>query len=168
MAQDALVLVERSLAMKFVHNDGGRRAAGFKGNAGDCVPRAIAIATGRSYRQVYDELTQCNAAFVQGRSRAAKRLKARGNTTPRNGVFKSVYRPYLESLGWEFVATMGLGTGCQVHLRSEELPKGRIIVRLSRHLATVIDGVLHDTYDCSRAGTRCVYGYYRKRHDPHV
>jgi hypothetical protein len=26
----------------------------------------------------------------------------------------------------------------------------------------VIDGVIHDTHDCSRGGTRCVYGYWRK------
>jgi len=28
-------------------------------------------------------------------------------------------------------------------------------------MAAVIDGVLHDAYDCSREGTRCVYGYYK-------
>jgi hypothetical protein len=33
-------------------------------------------------------------------------------------------------------------------------------VVLSRHYAAVIDGVLHDVVDCSRGGTRCVYGYY--------
>jgi hypothetical protein len=38
--------------MTFVHDDGGRVAAGFKGHAGDCVVRAIAIATGIPYRQV--------------------------------------------------------------------------------------------------------------------
>lgn len=27
-------------------------------------------------------------------------------------------------------------------------------------IAAVVDGVLHDTFDCSRGGTRCVYGYY--------
>ena len=150
--------------MKFVQDDGGRTAAGYKGNTGDCVPRAIAIATGRSYQQVYDELTVLTSAFVNGsRSRAAKKIKTRGHVTPRNGVFKDVYRPYLESLGWEFVPTMGFGTGCQVHMRANELPKGRIIVRVSRHLAAVIDGVLHDTYDCSRLGRRCVYGYYRRK-----
>jgi len=26
----------------------------------------------------------------------------------------------------------------------------------------VIDGVINDTYDCSREGTRCVYGYWEK------
>ena len=32
--------------------------------------------------------------------------------------------------------------------------------RLSGHLAAVIDGVVHDIHDCSRDGTRCVYGYF--------
>jgi hypothetical protein len=47
-------------------------------------------------------------------------------------------------------------------LKEDELPKGRIICRLSKHYAAVIDGVLNDTYDCSRKGTRCVYGYFRE------
>jgi hypothetical protein len=58
---------------------------------------------------------------------------------------------------------MDFGSGCTVHLKSDELPKGTLIVRLSKHLAAVKDGVLHDTYDCSRGGTRCVYGYYRQK-----
>ena len=57
---------------------------------------------------------------------------------------------------------MGIGTGCKVHLKKEELPTGKIIARVSRHICAVIDGVINDTYDCSREGTRCVYGYYRK------
>jgi hypothetical protein len=32
---------------------------------------------------------------------------------------------------------------------------------VSRHAVAVIDGVIHDTYDCSRGGKRCVYGYWR-------
>ena len=56
---------------------------------------------------------------------------------------------------------MGIGTGCKVHLRKDELPMGRIIVALSKHYAAVIDGVVHDTHDPSRSGTRCVYGYWR-------
>jgi hypothetical protein len=42
--------------MKFVYNDGGRAAAGYKGNAGDCACRAIAIATGKPYQEVYNAL----------------------------------------------------------------------------------------------------------------
>ena len=56
---------------------------------------------------------------------------------------------------------MRIGSGCKVHLRADELPAGRLIVNLSRHSAAVIEGVLHDTYDSSRNGTRCVYGYWR-------
>lgn len=42
--------------MDFVWNDGGRAASGFVGLAGDCATRAIAIATGTAYRDVYDKL----------------------------------------------------------------------------------------------------------------
>jgi hypothetical protein len=49
---------------------------------------------------------------------------------------------------------------CKVHLRDGELPMGRLVVSLSRYYAAVIDGVIHDTHDPSRDGTRCVYGYW--------
>ena len=55
---------------------------------------------------------------------------------------------------------MGIGTGCKVHLRADELPAGRLVAALSHHMVAVIDGIIHDTYDCSREGTRCVYGYF--------
>ena len=37
---------------------------------------------------------------------------------------------------------------------------GRLVVSLSRHWTAVIDGVIFDTHDPSRRGTRCVYGYW--------
>ena len=40
----------------FVYSDGGRAAEGFPEYKGDCVCRAIAIATGKSYMEVYDAL----------------------------------------------------------------------------------------------------------------
>jgi hypothetical protein len=125
------------------YNDGGR-ADHFKGSARDCVVRAIAIATNQPYAKVYAELDQL-----------------RGKTA-RNGVEKSVYHPYLFKLGWRWIATMHFGSGCKMHLKSEELPKGRIITQCSKHLVAVIDGIINDTYDASRDGTRCVYGYYTK------
>lgn len=136
----------------FVRDDGGRRGAGFQGEAGDCVTRAIAIVTMRPYREVYDSLAAGMASRRQPRS-------------ARNGVAPEVYKPYLAGLGWEWAPTMQIGQGCTVHLRADELPAGRLIVRLSGHLAAVIDGVLHDTHDCSRDGTRCVYGYWRRAED---
>lgn len=40
--------------MKFNYNDGGRADAGYKGKTGDCVCRAISIATERPYKEIYD------------------------------------------------------------------------------------------------------------------
>ena len=64
--------------------------------------------------------------------------------------------------GWVYVPTMAIGSGCRVHLRADELPQGRLVVQVSKHYTAVVDGVIHDTYACSRDGTRCVYGYWVK------
>jgi hypothetical protein len=68
----------------------------------------------------------------------------------------------MQSLGFKWTATMHIGSGCKVHLKSNELPKGRLICNLSKHYTAVIDGVVHDIYAPSRNGTRCVYGYWSK------
>ena len=38
----------------FKYNDGGRAEAGYKGDTGDCVTRAIAIAAELPYKEVYN------------------------------------------------------------------------------------------------------------------
>jgi hypothetical protein len=136
------------------YNDGGREAAGFKGSAGDCACRATAIASGLTYTEVYDALNEHAKS-----ERISKHKKARSSA--RDGMYRRTMHRYLLSIGFTWTATMFIGQGCKVHLKAEELPKGRLIVSLSGHYAAVIDGVLHDTYDCSREGTRCVYGYYK-------
>jgi hypothetical protein len=135
----------------FNYNDGGRSAAGFKGKAGDCATRAIAIATGLPYSSVYDAINE-TAKY--------ERKRRRGNSSARTGVHKDTARKYLESLGWKWHPTMQIGSGCKVHLSPDELPSGRLVVTVSRHYVAVIDGVIHDTFDPSRDGKRCVYGYY--------
>ena len=141
--------------MKFVYNDGGRADAGFKGTTGDCVCRAISIATERPYKEVYDLINE----FAKS-ERTGKRK--RGKSNARTGVYKNTIRKVMEHYGWEWIPTMHIGSGCTVHLRDGELPNGRLVVNVSKHSVAVIDGVINDTYDCSRDGTRCVYGYYRK------
>ena len=44
----------------FVYNDGGRKLAGRKGDTGDCVTRAVAIASGLPYLEVYNVLAEGN------------------------------------------------------------------------------------------------------------
>lgn len=139
--------------MRWEYDDGGRKDAGYRGSAKDCVCRAIAIATQRPYEEIYGLI---NAYARQERRRDGRRSGAR------TGVFKDTIRKVMADLGWEWIPTMSIGGGCKVHLADGELPMGRLVVAVSKHETAVIDGVIHDTYDCSRGGTRCVYGYYRR------
>lgn len=148
----------------WTYDDGGRAAAGFKGEApGDCVVRAIAIATGLDYREVYDDLWKRirNSGPYQGAVLLGQ------NTTrysPRRGVTRNVYEPYLERLGWTWTPTMKIGSGTTVHLNPAELPDTRngLIVRVSKHVTVLRAGIIRDTHDPSRGGTRAVYGYYTR------
>lgn len=151
--------------LEFKFDDGGRAAAGYQGKAGDCVVRAICIATGKPYQEVYDAMwAGIKSHAANHRDKTARRIsrgKGLSGTTPRNGVSKKVWKPYLESLGWKWTPTMAIGSGCKVHLKAGEIPmRGRLIVQVSRHLLAIIDGAVHDTFNDQRGGTRCVYGYW--------
>lgn len=128
--------------MKFQFDDGGRSKY-FKGQVGDCGVRALAIASGNDYKETYNLVKK-----IVGYS-------------PRNGIQLKDFRFLDKKLGYKWVACMKIGSGCKVHLRDGEIPmKGSIICSVSRHYVAVIDGVIHDLYDCSREGNRCVYGYW--------
>ena len=151
--------------MEWIYDDGGRANAGYKGTTGDCVCRAIAIAVERPYKEVYDLI---NAFGKQEHTGKRKRSKS----SARTGVYKDTIKKVMSHYGWKWVPTMSIGKGCTVHLQPDELPKGRLVVNLSKHTTAVIDGVIHDTYDPNDRGfvvdgygndlttNRCVYGYY--------
>lgn len=139
--------------MEWVEDDGGRAAAGFKGRTNDCAVRAIAIATGTDYRTAYDMV----AKFCKQEKPSRVR---RGMSSPRAGVHLLTMHKIMADLGWRWTPTMRIGSGCTVHMRADELPDGPVIVKLSRHFAAVVDGVVYDTHDSSRDETRCVYGYW--------
>jgi hypothetical protein len=130
--------------MEFIWNDGGRATAGFVGLAGDCVARSIAIGTGLTYRQVYTDIGQ----------RTAK--------TPRNGVDVSVAADFLEALGWQ-----------QTQLDSQRfvpllLPKATLILHLVKesrrgsHFSTLIDHVIHDTWNPAEDEEYLVAAYWSR------
>ena len=151
--------------MRFIHDDGGRAEAGYKGSAGDCAVRAICIATGRPYQEVYDRINE-----LAKRERKGKRK--RDASSARNGVYGETVRRLMAEFGWVWVPTMYVGQGCKVHLHDGELPAGRLVVVVSKHYTAVIDGVVHDTHNpqrttlitedgVTRVARRCVYGYFR-------
>ncbi len=134
--------------MKFKYNDGGRESAGWKGKrAGDCGPRAIAIATGQFYRQVraYLDFT-------------AKELSGGLRTSTNSGTYIPELHRFMIDHGWTLVLSKGQ------YLR--DLPKkGTFLAVLSRHYVTVIDGTVHDTWDSRKSNrTKCgspkMDGYY--------
>jgi hypothetical protein len=175
--------------MKFVYSDGGRANCGFKSPAGDCVARAVSIASQIPYSVVYNDLAIINAKM----SKTKRRKGAVGQFTASHGIYTTskLFKDYMKKLGFVWTACMKPGTGCKVHLDENELPSGRLVVRVSRHLTAVIDGVIYDTHNPQREasfqiepdkgqelkkgqwrnengvvtliGKRCVYGYWEIR-----
>lgn len=141
-------------------NDGGRFHCGFVGLTGDCVVRAIAIATGENYRHVYDSL-------------GTAALKS-----PRQGVNLDVTRDYLESRGWQFHDTIEepINRPWDTESPSDDelatlaqtpLPDGIVIVwlrsehsRRAGHLCSVVNQVVQDTWDPSQEPSLRVAGYW--------
>lgn len=116
--------------MEFVWNDGGRAACGFVGSTGDCVTRAIAIATGKVYRDVYDSLSDLS------------------EQTARHGVYQDEIDAYLRREGWSQAKARMIDP--------DAIPSGVLILQFdpssqsrkrTRHLACVIDHTLHDTWN---------------------
>ena len=136
--------------MRFKTDDGGRREAGWKGkNAGDCAPRAIAIALGLQYRDVRSAL-----------DRLTKEMTGGFDTTTNNGTTAPVYHRFLTSKGWSPVLTKG------AYLK--DIPKdGAHIAVLSGHVTAVLNGTVHDAWDsrlCRRTkcGSPKLLGYYTR------
>jgi hypothetical protein len=89
--------------VRFLYNDGGRAQSGRRGDAGDCVTRAIAIAAGLSYESVYASLADGNAA-----ERVTKRSAGKsGRRTASSGIRtkRQWFKTYMQSLGFTW--------GCQ-------------------------------------------------------
>jgi hypothetical protein len=144
--------------MKYQYNDGGRKQAGFKGTAGDCGARAMAIALGLDYTAVYKELAQANAD--NGRAKSA-----------RNGIMKDVYSEVLKRHGWVWVSapTFKVLEGYKNSegkvlfgrkAKCSDMPSGTVIARQAGHYVAVIDGIAHDIWDCTH---KMVYGYWAKK-----
>ena len=130
--------------MNYKQNDGGRQAAGYKGTAGDCGARAIAIALGLDYKSVYKELAQANAD--NGRAKSA-----------RNGISKDIYSEVLRRYGWVWMQAPKFAGR---KARCSDMPAGSVIAKQANHYVAVIDGVANDIWDSTE---RMVYGYWAKQ-----
>ena len=129
--------------MELNWNDGGRFASGFVGLTGDCVVRAIAIATGINYRDIYSEIGKAS------------------EKSPRNGVPTTVASQFLIARRWQY------SNGRQSSFTADSLPPGIVIVHLASdksrrhgHFCTVIDHVIQDTWNASDDDEFTVAGFW--------
>lgn len=125
----------------YILNDGGREAAGFKGSAGDCAARAMAIALQKDYKECYQELAEAHKERT-------------GKKTAREGIYKDTMTKVLKGHGWHWHPAPNIRGRKAKHY---DMPKGRVIARMARHYSAIIDGSIHDTWDCSN---KMIYGYW--------
>jgi len=129
--------------MTYKFNDGGRKDAGYKGTAGDCVVRSFVIATKGDYKEMYKKMAL--ASKEHGGSKSA-----------RNGIHRDVYEPILKELGFVWQPAPKFNGR---KARTYDMPNGYVIARQAHHLVAVIDGVANDIWDCTH---KMVYGYWIK------
>ena len=127
----------------FKYNDGGRSKY-FKGRAGDCATRAMAIALCLDYKQCYDELAKAHSAKT-------------GKRSARNGIYRDDFDVVLRRHGWVWHSAPKFDGR---KARYSDMPSSRVIARMSRHFAAVIDGVVHDSWDST---DKMIYGYWAKQ-----
>lgn len=134
-------------SLGYVYDDGGRSKYYKAKGVRDCVVRAWAIATDTDYKEMYNL------------------FKSVAGETPRNGVAKPVIRRVGVKLGWKWIPTMKIGSGCKYHLNADDLSFVKdktIIAHTARHCVAVVNGVVHDIWDSRMENNRCVYGYWEK------
>ncbi|WP_155761780.1 hypothetical protein [Alteromonas mediterranea] len=144
--------------LTFKYNDGGRRAVGMKGEARDCVTRAIAIISDEPYHVIHQALSRGT-----GSQRASKRTpKREGNADLGINTQRKWFKSFMTSLGFTWCPALKVGKTTRVRLNHTDLPSGNLVVALKGHYTAVKNGQLHDVYDCSCNGKRVVLGYWKK------
>ena len=125
----------------YQHNDGGRAAAGYRGSAGDCVVRAIAIASGQSYQTVYAAMAETMHEHGYARTGDAGRAgrKRRGQKT-----VTAVQDIVLRHFGFRKVK---LPRGPRPTYTQAHARYGTCVVSTTGHMAALKDGALQDTHD---------------------
>ena len=111
---------------------------------GDCVKRAITLASGKDYRQVSLELNRLK------RKLGLKAFNSREN-------WKTYITEELHGKKISFPAIKGKDriTGKTF---ANYYPKGTYILKMAKHICCCINGTIYDTWDCRE---KCVYLAYK-------
>jgi len=118
------------MELGYTYNDGGRGKAGYRGEARDCVCRAIAILTESPYEEVYQRISEFNRKL--GRPASA-----------RNGVTWKQVPKLLELFGFERMKLPPV----KPTYREAYYTFGDCLVSTTKHVAALKDGLLQDIVD---------------------
>ena len=113
-----------------------------KSTKGDCVIRALAIASDRTWIEAYDILAD----------NARKTYNLPNDCINYTQVFENIlgYKPKSVKVE-KGKKRLNVLEFCKKH------HKGRYILRVAHHLTAVVDGVCYDTWNTAE---RCVYRYW--------
>ena len=138
--------LNKGVIMKFKFHDGGRSNTPFKkkGNLGDCVIRACALATKISYQKVWEDL--CDIAKFTGRF-------------PNE---HETYEIFLAEHGWIKQRTPRDKNKRMISIMGWEFKKAAVVT-CSSHLVFIENKTVYDTWDCR---TRKIYNYYVSHNIP--
>jgi hypothetical protein len=137
--------------LKFEHDNGGKTT---KGRSGNCGPRAVAIATGRPYKEVLKELNEYQIRSTGGMERSCN-----------SGTALQTIHQYMSNVrGWTLFTEKDAGKT----LYFTDVPNDRmVLVVTSNHYCAVDHGTIRDLWDCQKSrrtknGSRKILGYYRQ------
>lgn len=133
----------------FNFNDGGRSLSKRPKQKKDCVVRAVAIACGVTYDEVYELFKN------EGR---------RNNSGVPNEVWKAALEAGIFQTSFQyfaFPAEKGK-TRMSILRFCSEYSSGTYIIQTAKHLSVVSGGILQDdSFYSNRTEKRCVYGAYQ-------
>ena len=128
--------------LPYKRDDGGRAAAGFKGGTGDCLVRAMAIASGQPYREVYAHVAATYKVHGYKRTGNAYymgRKSKRGQLTPKKAQDRA-----LMDMGFTKVPLL---PGPRPTYTEVARVHGTAVVGTTKHIGVIRDGVYRDTFD---------------------
>ena len=129
------------------YDDGGRRAAGYRGDTGDCVVRAIAICAGKDYKAVYltmAEHMRRNGYAASGNAYATSERRRKAPRRRGQLRVKDVQDRVLEVHGFRKVR---LPSGVRPTFTEAHERYGDCIVGTTKHMAAIVGGALRDIWD---------------------
>jgi hypothetical protein len=132
--------------MDWIYNDGGRSKYYKRVAQGDCVIRAIAIATNQDYLQVQKDI-----------KKIIRKEKSQYKSNIDVGLFRHTYDKYFKEIGWNWYFTANT-----MRVNDFEHIEGTFILSLPNHFVACQNGILFDTFDSSK-NNPMVYGFFSKK-----